>query len=179
MILKIGNKPATENELFWFRDFVKVIQYCHARLEVPACRPPPPPDQEPFLNHPDISPHLDVGTELSGRSSGRQNNSLCSILIAVTQKQLLLGKNEEVRDVEATTIRGRKGGADGIEKDCWIPLSHHPQELNVRNKRLCVCGNRWWWGWRWVVLAFWKHHGEIWGSYIRIIELIISEVKVS
>lgn len=144
MILKIENKLATENELFWFRDFVEVIQYCHARLEVPACHPPSPRHQEPFLNHPDISPHLDVGTELSGRSSGRQNNSLCSILIAVTQKQLLLGKNEEVRDVEAITIRGRKGGASGIEKDCvefhWV-ITHENWMSEIRDCVLVEMGD--------------------------------------
>lgn len=59
-----------------------------------------PQPESLLLNSPDMSPpFLDGDTELSGMSSGSQNYSLCPIFMGVTQKQLLLGRNEEVRDV--------------------------------------------------------------------------------
>lgn len=64
--------------------------------------------------------------------------------MAVTQKQLLLGKNEEVRDVEAITIRGRKGGADGIEKDYvefhWV-ITHKNWMSEIRDCVLVETGD--------------------------------------
>lgn len=105
------------------------------------------------LNYPDIFPFLDLGTELSSRSSGRQNNSVSFWLVSPRSSCCWREMTNKARDVWGRYNERKEGrGWRSWERLCWIQLSHHPKELNVRNERLCIWEKRWQWRWRHAVL---------------------------
>lgn len=59
---------------------------------------------------------------------------------AVTQKQLLLGRNDKGGMFKALTISGSRGVVE-LGRTALNSLSHHhPEGLNIRSERLCIWG---------------------------------------